>query len=154
MWCRAMPSPAARNGRGLTALTFEAGFPVASRHRMMRFFAQVGPVFEISERKFDAFMVTYSPSHGYHALATLARAAQNLGLDKQTAFRAAAHSLADAIVSWREGEESLEELLREAATPGGIASTVMNTMDSAGYARIVERALRAGIKRAEKNEKS
>ena len=153
IWCRAMPSPAARSGRGLTALTFDRGFPDAARGRMMKFFGQVGPVLEISERKFDAFMVTYSPSHGYHALATLAQAAQNLGLDRQTAFQAAAHALADAIVAWREGEESLEELLQEAATPGGIAATVMNTMDSAGYLRMVERALRAGLKRAQKNAK-
>ena len=153
IWCRAMPSPAARSGRGLTALTFDRGFPDAARGRMMKFFGQVGPVLEISERKLDAFMVTYSPSHGYHALATLAQAAQNLGLDRQTAFQAAAHALADAIVAWREGEESLEELLQEAATPGGIAATVMNTMDSAGYLRTVERALRAGVKRAQKNAK-
>ncbi len=154
LWCRAMPSPAARSVRGLTALTFERGFPKIARDRILKFFGQVGPVLEISERKFDAFMVTFSPSHGYHALATMAHAAQNLGLDRRTAFTAAAHALADAIVSWREGDESLEELLREAATPGGIAASVMKTMDSAGYAGIVERALRAGIKRAEKIAKT
>ena len=154
LWCRAMPSPAARSGRGLTALTFERSFPKTARGRMMKFFRQVGPVLEISERKFDAFMVTFSPSHGYHALATMAQAAQNLGLDRQTAFTAAAHSLADAIASWREGGESLEGLLREAATPGGIAATVMNTMVAAGYARTVERAFRAGIERGEKIAKA
>ncbi|HTC78152.1 MAG TPA: pyrroline-5-carboxylate reductase dimerization domain-containing protein [Terriglobales bacterium] len=154
LWCRAMPSPAARSGRGLTALTFDRGFPKAWRGRMMKFFGQVGPVLEIPERKFDAFMVTFSPSHGYHALATMAQAAQNLGLKRQAAFTAAAHALADAIASWREGDESLEELLREAATPGGIAAAVMKTMDSAGYSRMVERALRAGIKRSERIAKS
>jgi len=43
--------------------------------------------------------------------------------------------------------------LQEAASPGGIAATVMNTMDFAGYLRMVERALRAGLKRAQKNAK-
>jgi pyrroline-5-carboxylate reductase len=152
-WARAMPSPVARSGCGLTALAFERGLPQEGRRPVKRFFALVGSVREIPERKFDAFTVTYSPSHGYHALAALAQAAQKLGLDRQTAFAAAAHALADAIISWREGKESLDALLHEAATPGGIAATVMNTMNSAGYSQIVQRGLRAGVARARKNAK-
>jgi pyrroline-5-carboxylate reductase len=148
-----MPSPVARSGRALTALTFERGFPPAARALVKRFFAQVGAVCEVAERRFDAFTVTYSASHGYHALEALAQAAQKLGLDRQTAFAAAAHALADGIVSWREGTESLDSLLREAATPGGIAAAVMNTMNSAGYAQSIERGLRAGVARARKNAK-
>ena len=71
-WTRAQPSPVARSGRGLTALTFDRGFPVASRRSVRDFFAKVGMVLEIPESKLDAFTVVYSPSHGYHALATLA----------------------------------------------------------------------------------
>src|SRR5712692_7565624 len=52
--------------------------------------------------------------------AALAGAAQKLGLDQKTALTAAAHALADGIVSWREGDISSNYLLREAATPGGI----------------------------------
>jgi pyrroline-5-carboxylate reductase len=152
-WARAMPSPVARTGRGLTAVTFERGFPQARRKLVKQFFAHVGPVLEIPERKFDAFMVTFSPSHGYHALAALAKAAQKLGLDRRTAFAAATHALADGVVSWREASESLDALLHEAATPGGIAAKVMNTMNGAGHARMVERGLRAGIARARKNAK-
>lgn len=150
-WARAMPSPGARTRCGMTALTFDRRFTPGARRTLRKFFAQFGPVLEIPESKFDAFTVTFSPSHGYHALATLARAAQKLGLDRPTAFAAAAHALADAIVSWRQGEDSLDDLLHEAATPGGIAATVMRSMDSAGYPRILERALRAGVARARKN---
>ena len=152
-WARAMPSPTARSGRGLTAVTFERGCSPAMRSLIKRLFAQVGPVCEIPEARFDAFMVTFSPSHGYHALAILAQAAEKLGLDRKTAFTAASHALADGIVAWREGEESLEHLLQEAATPGGIAATVMNSMNSDRYAQIVERALRSGLARARKNAK-
>jgi pyrroline-5-carboxylate reductase len=117
------------------------------------FFAQVGAVLEIPERTFDAFTVTYSASHGYHALAALAKSAHSLGLDRRTAFTAAAHALGDAIISWRNGEESLDALLHEAATPGGIAAAVMSSMESEGYSRIMQRALRAGVDRARKNAK-
>ena len=150
-WARAMPSPVARTGRGLTALTFPRGFPQAERRRMRQFFATVGAVLEISEAEFDVFTVTYSASHGYHALASLAQSACSLGLDQKTAFTAAAHALGDAIISWRDGEGSLDALLHEAATPGGIAATVMNSMEAEGYSRIVRRALRAGVMRARKN---
>ena len=114
-----MPSPVARSGRGLTALTFDRDFPAGARREVRDFFARVGTVLEIPESKFDAFTVTYSSSHGYHALAALAEAAEKLGLDRKTAMIAAAHALADGILAWRERSISLDDLLREAATPGG-----------------------------------
>jgi len=149
-WVRAMPSPAGRTGHGLTALTFDRGFPASAKREAKQLFAKVGAVIEITENKFDAFTVTYSCSHGYHALATLAGAAEKLGLDRKTALIAAAHALGDAITAWREGD-SLDALLHEAATPGGIAATVMAAMDKAGHGKAVQRGLAAGLKLARKN---
>lgn len=150
-WARAMPSPVCRVGRGLTGVAFPAATSSRTRKSVKDFFSQVGPVLEIPESQFDAFTVSYSSSHGYHALAALAAAAQAVGLDRKHALAAAAHALADGIVAWREGDVSLEELLHEAATPGGIAATVMNAMDEAGYEQTVERGLRAGLARAKAN---
>ena len=150
-WARAMPSPACRSGQGLTALSFAREFPRAAKHQVRSLFAHVGPVLEIPERKFDAFTVTYSCSHGYHALATLAASAANAGLDRKTALIAAAHALADGIAAWREGNISLDALLQEAATPGGIAATVVEAMNRAGYGTVVERGLAAGLSVARKN---
>ena len=152
-WVRAMPSPVCRIGRGLTALTFDRGLSRTARREVRSLFSLVGQVLEIPENKFDAFTVTYSSSHGYHALATLAEAAKNTGLDRKTALIAAAHALADGILAWREGGMSLENLLREAATPGGIAATVMSSMDANGYRKTVDRGLKAGIRRARLNAK-
>jgi pyrroline-5-carboxylate reductase len=92
-WARAMPSPVCRSGKGLTALTFDRRFPAAAAREVRNLFTRVGSVLEIPESKFDAFTVTYSSSHGYHALATLAAAAEKLGLDGKTALTAAAHAL-------------------------------------------------------------
>ncbi len=150
-WARAMPSPVARSGHGLTAITFDRKFPAAARREIRSFFARVGQVFEIPEGKFDAFTVTYSSSHGYHALAALAGAAEKLGLDRKTALTAAAHALADGILTWRESNISLHALLHEAATPGGISAATLASMDRSGYKRVVEQGLRAGMNRAIKN---
>ncbi len=152
-WARAMPSPVARSGRGLTALTFSRDFPTAARREVRDFFTGVGQVLELSESKLDAFTVTFSPSHGYHALAALAEAAENLGLDRKTALTAAAHALADGIQVWRESNSRLDALLHEAATPGGIAATTMAGMDESGYKLAVQQGLRAGAARARKNAK-
>lgn len=152
-WARAMPSPVCRSGRGLTAVTFARGFPRSAQREVKDVFAPVGPVLEIPESQFDAFTVTYSASHGYHALAALTAAAEKLGLDRKSALTAAAHALADGILAWREGNTSLDRLRHEAATPGGIAATVMASMEGAGYGRVIERALRAGMARARKNAK-
>jgi pyrroline-5-carboxylate reductase len=152
-WARAMPSPVCRTAGGLTAITFDRRLPSSAKRIVRQLFARVGQVIEIPESKFDAFTVTYSSSHGYHAVAALAAAAQKLGLDRKSALTAAAHALGDGVLAWREGKIPLHRLLHEAATPGGVAAAVMSAMDSAGYGRMVERGLRAGMARARKNAK-
>jgi pyrroline-5-carboxylate reductase len=146
-----MPSPVSRYRRGLIALTFDRRFPSTARKEILALFGAVGEVLEINEGMFDAFTVTYSSSHGYHALAALAEAGEQLGLDRRTALKAAAHALADGVLSWREGCLSLSELLQEAATPGGIAAEVISTMDRGGYRRVIATGLRAGLVRARSN---
>jgi pyrroline-5-carboxylate reductase len=47
--------------------------------------------------------------------------------------------------------QTLEELLAEAATPGGIAAATMAAMDASGYGRAVSNGIRAGVKRARRN---
>jgi len=150
-WVRAMPSPVCRVARGLTALCFDRG-ATKMEHALVRdLFRHVGQVVEISEKQFDAFTATFSSSHGYHALASLAEAAHQAGLDRRTALTAAAHALADGIGYWRESGVSLDELLHEAATPGGTAAATMAAMNRAGYARVIAKGLAAGIGQARRN---
>ncbi len=150
-WARAMPSPTCRTGRGFTALAFAREMSKSDRKRVRDFFSQVGAVIEVPEKKFDVFTATYSSSHGYHTLAALSNAGKTLGLDRKTALAAAAHALAGGVMAFTEGELPLEKLMHEAATPGGIAATVIKTMDDAGYYRIIERGVRAGVARARAN---
>jgi pyrroline-5-carboxylate reductase len=152
-WTRAMPSPVCRIAKGLTPVSFAHSVRASQRMRVRRFFARVGPVLDLPERQIDAITATHSPTYGYHALATLAKAAQAAGLDRATALTAAAHALSDGILYWRESGQPLEDLLREAATPGGIAAATMAAMDASGYAPAIENGIQAGIKRARLNAK-
>ena len=74
-----------------------------------------------------------------------AKLAQAAGLDRNTALLASAHALADGIIAWRDGRDSLESLLEEAVTPGGIAAATMAAMDAAGYGRAVRQGRRCRI---------
>ncbi len=148
VWARAMPSPACRTGRGLTALVFDRAFPRRERQRVRDLFARMGAVVEIPEREFDAFTVVYSTSQGYHALAARMRAARKLGLSPRCAFLAAAHGLAEGVRALEENPGATEKLLAEAATPGGVAAEVMRVLRAGGYDGLVERAYRAGLLRA------
>jgi len=153
-WVRAMPSPVCRMACGLTAVCFDHDVRKGERSRVRSLFQRVGQVVEIPEKQFDAYTATFSSSHGYHALATLAKAAQRAGMSGEIALRCAAHALCDGIIYWRESGLSLDDLLREAATPGGTAAATMDTMDKAGYARVVAKGLAAGIGRARRNATS
>lgn len=150
-WARAMPSPVCRIGRGLTPVCFDRSVRESERVRVRQFFGRVGAVIDLPESQFDAITAAHSPTHGYHALATLATAVQHAGLNRKTALLAAAHALCDGIGYWRESEESLDDLLQEAATPGGIAAATMAAMDNAGYAKAVQEGIRAGIRQARRN---
>jgi len=151
LWARAMPSPVCRIGHGLTALTYDRAVSPRDRKRVRGLFDQVGAVLEISESRFDAFCAAYSPSHGYHALATLATAAQAAGLDRGTALVACSHALAEAIAYWRESGETLDELLREAATPGGTAAATLRTLKKYRYEQAVAAGLQAALRQARQN---
>jgi pyrroline-5-carboxylate reductase len=153
-WVRAMPSPVCRVARGLTALSFDRQVSRDERARVRQFFELVGQVIEVPEKHFDAFTATYSSSHGYHALATLALAAQRAGLDRKTALTAAAHALADGIQYWRETGLNIQDLLQEAVTPGGIAAASIAAMEKAGYRGAVEDGISAGIVQAQRNAKA
>jgi len=150
-WVRAMPSPVCRIGRGLTPVSFDRAVEPGERVRVRRLFEQVGPVLELAERQMNAITATHSPTHGYHALATLAKAARDAGLDRKTALIAAAHALGDGIAYWHESGQSLDGLLQEAATPGGIAAATMAAMDASGHGRAVAAGLKAGVEQARRN---
>jgi pyrroline-5-carboxylate reductase len=150
-WGRAMPSPVCRIGRGLTPVCFERGISAKERAQVRIMFQRVGPVLDLPEEQMDAITATHSPTHGYHALANLARAAESAGLNRNAAMIAAAHALADGIHYWRESGLDLDELLAEAATPGGIAAATMAAMDRAGHLRVVASGVKAGVAQAKKN---
>ena len=150
-WVRAMPSPVCRIGRGLTPVSFDRGVPKSDRVRTRELFARVGPVIDLPESQMDAITATHSPTHGYHALAKLSKAAERAGLSHKVALIAAAHALSDGIFYWRESGSTLEELLHEAATPGGIAAATMAAMDKAGYDRVMQKGLAAGVRQARRN---
>lgn len=150
-WVRVMPSPVCRIGRGLNPVSFDPNVSTRERRQVRQLFVQVGPTFELPESQMDTITVTHSSTHGYHALAWLAKKAHSAGLDEKTALIAASHALADGIVYWRESGLSLDELLREAATPGGIAAATMKAMDRAGYGSVVAKGLAAGIAQARRN---
>jgi pyrroline-5-carboxylate reductase len=135
-------------------MSFDRGVPKSERILIRELFARVGSVIDLPESQMDAITATHSSTHGYHALANLAKAAEHAGLNRKLALIAAAHALGDGIVYWRESGLSLEELLHEAATPGGIAAATITAMDKAGYAHAVQKGLAAGMAQARRNAKN
>lgn len=147
-WVRAMPSPLSESGNGLTALAFARSCSSRSRRSVKRFFSEFGQVLEVPESEFNAFTVVYSPSHGLHALSALSEAAVRGGLNKHAALVAAAHALGAAEAVLKQRNADIENMVRQAATPGGTAEATMAAMDAAGYGDVVAKGVQAGIARA------
>src|SRR5579864_3728301 len=99
-WVRVMPSPVCRVGKGLNPMSFDVSISGREKRLVRGLFRQVGPTFEVPESHMDAITATHSATHGYHALAALAKGARDSGLDEKTALIAAAHALGDGILYW------------------------------------------------------
>jgi pyrroline-5-carboxylate reductase len=149
---RVMPSPLCDIRRGLTAIVFDRNCRKDCRKKVREFFGGFGSILELPEKQFNAFTVTYSSSHGLHALSALADAGVSVGLDRKMAEFAAAHALGDSIAALREGKVDLRQMLKAAATPGGIAEKTMAVMDQSGYRTAVLNGVRRGYKHACKME--
>ena len=150
-WGRAMPSPVCRIARGLTAVTFEENVAMRQRKRFVTSSGTLAPCC-----KFRKPISTLSLPHSRRVMAImpwqrLARSAEAAGLDRKSALTAAAHAIAGGIFYWQESGQTLDELLREAATPGGTAAATMAAMNRAGYERVVAKGLWTGIKQARIN---
>ena len=81
-----MPSPVCRIGRGLTPVCFDREVTKAERARVQKSLRAWGRWWSCRRSQLDAITAAYSSTHGYHALAALAKAAQNAGLDRETAL--------------------------------------------------------------------
>ena len=114
-WTRAMPSPLCRSGRGLTAVTFPRTLTRADRKCVHDLFASFGRVVEIPESKFDAFTVTlFMQPWLSRTRDSGSNCAKRQVLIEIRRCSRSAHALADGILAWRDGKDSLESLLEEA----------------------------------------
>ena len=106
-----------RSGQGLTALTFAKKFPALRESVCAISFRSSVQLIEIPEKQFDAFTVTYSGSHGYHALAALIAAAEEIGLERKAAQWPLLMHWQMELPAWREGDCSLENCHRKRQPP-------------------------------------
>ena len=152
-WAPCNAEPVCRMAKGLTGLAFSRDITPSDQRKIRSLFARVGIVLEIPEKQFVTFSVTYSSSHGYHALSALAESAIKIGLDFQTAIAAARRLSPTVSITGGKGKTTIAELLNEAATPGGVAEATMSEMDKSGYRRAIQNGLRAGLRRTRANAK-
>lgn len=156
-WCgagvpviRAMPNRPALVGAGITGLFAAPQVDAAHYALAEQIMRSVGEVVRVDTE--DALDVVTAlsgsgPAYFFRLAELMARAGTDLGLETQTARRLAIATLHGAGMLAQAADADLEQLRREVTSKGGTTEAALRTLDAAGIADIVSRAVQAAAQR-------
>ena len=157
-WCgtgvpviRAMPNRPALLGAGISGLF--AAPEVAATHYALaeQVMRSVGEIVRVDTE--DALDVVTAlsgsgPAYFFRLAELMAQAGTDLGLPPQAARRLAIATLHGAGLLAHAGDGDLARLRQEVTSKGGTTEAALRTLDAAGIAGIVSRAIQAAARRA------
>lgn len=149
---RAMPNTPGRIGRGVTAYVASAACGETDRALAEQLLAPLGGVEPLpAERLMDVVTAVSGsgPAYVFLLAECLAAAAESEGLDRETAARLAAQTVAGAGALIQETGESVSTLRKQVTSPGGTTEAALDVLQASdGLAPILRRAVVAAIQRA------
>ena len=149
---RAMPNTPAAVGRGITVLTANAAVSAAGRQLSGELMSAVGEVGWIEdEALMDAVTATSGsgPAYVFLLIETLARAAEEAGLEAELALRLAQATVSGAGELARLAEEPAAQLRQNVASPGGTTAAALEVlMAEDGLQSLMTRAVAAATQRS------
>jgi len=149
---RAMPNTPARIGRGVTAYVASAACGAEDRRLVEQLLEPLGTVEAISaERLMDVVTAVSGsgPAYVFLLAEVLAVAAEQEGLDKETAMRLANRTVAGAGALMLETGDSASTLRKQVMSPGGTTEAALDILAAAdGLAPLLRRAVAAAAKRS------
>lgn len=152
---RAMPNLSARVGKSATC--FCANEQVATEDIAIakEIFSSIGIFIQVDEEQLDAVTALSGagPAYYFHFTQKLAEAGVAAGLDEKTALTLARQSFFGSSLLAESGGKSLEELMKEVATPGGATEAALDVFEKERLHLILGKAVKAARDRSREHAK-
>jgi pyrroline-5-carboxylate reductase len=149
---RCVPNTPARIGRGVTAYVASPACTAEDRQLIEQLLEPLGAVEPIAAERLMDVIVAVSgsgPAYVFLLAEVLAAAAEQEGLDKDTAMRLASRTVAGAGALMLETGESPSALRKQVTSPGGTTEAALDVLASAdGLAPMLRRAVSAAAQRS------
>ncbi len=147
---RVMPNTPLLLGAGASALCAGRGVGDEVLGSVLALFESMGEAAVITEDKLNEIIPVNgsSPAFVYYYIDTLARWAQEQGIDYATALRLTAKTFEGAARMVLEGEDDPQTLIRKVCSPGGATLEGMAALAQGGADETLRRAADACVRRA------
>ena len=147
--CRVNPNPQIATGKGLTAVSNSHEVTLKEVEWVSHLFSCMSEVVHLDEEQLDCISVLSGVTHTLYFVECLMDAALYLGLPSEIAMKLVIQSMEGATELFRKSPEKLGELIRNAATPGGIGVEKLFTLDRLGVKGAIIEAMKSGLKKAQ-----
>jgi pyrroline-5-carboxylate reductase len=153
---RAMPNMAASVRKSTTAIALGSGVEEGDESLAVEIFEAIGRVVRIDEFMMDAFtaVVGSGPAYVFYLTEAMARAAEHLGFDRDTAEWAARWTVSGAGALLDATEQPPETLRAAVTSKGGTTAAAMTVLDGAHVMEAFVKALTAARDRGRELSKN
>jgi pyrroline-5-carboxylate reductase len=138
---RALPNPPSQIGMGIAALAFNPYVSDEQRSEVFELFASLGEYVVLAEERINAVTALSSPAATYLFFQSLIDAGIGAGIDRETSTKIVYQTIVGAMEVWKKRQVSLDELLSEASTPGGISEESILTLEKHAFRAAVNEAI-------------
>lgn len=138
---RALPNPPSQIGMGIAALAFNPYVNDEQRSEVFELFASLGEYVVLAEEKINAVTALSSPAATYLYFQSLIDAGIGAGIDREISTKIVYQTIVGAMEVWKKRQVSLDELLTEASTPGGISEESVLTLEKHAFRAAVNEAI-------------
>jgi pyrroline-5-carboxylate reductase len=147
---RILPNPPSAIGRGVVAVSFDRRVPPERREGLLSLLRPLGTLMPLPESQMDLVTSLTSPAPVLAFAQALVDGAVLCGMERGDALAAVRETLAGTLEMWSSSGKSLESLLVESSTPGGVSVESLFTLERRGVRGAVMEAVREGTLKAER----
>lgn len=141
---RCMPNTPSRVGKGVLAISSGSTVTEEQKELAESLLSAVGEVVQVEEEQMDAVTAVSGsgPAYAFLLAETMAKAGVELGLDRETATKLAAATVAGA-GALLDSDPNPENLRKAVTSPGGTTEQAIKTYQEGGLEELTLKAMRA-----------